>query len=141
METMTLAHSICPWCGDPFTPRHTGGKPQRFCSTHCPRDHEAALRAWAQDQFAQGKVSIADLQRARCQDDRPAGSGCLTSSGAMVDRERNTRVGTDRTLLPTDRTLREELESSEGFFQVRTDFGGPASEWLPHHDGRQMARS
>ena len=33
---------------------------------------DAGLRAWAQQQFAMGRVSIAELQRARCCE-RPSG--------------------------------------------------------------------
>ncbi len=60
------AQSKCRWCSEPFTPRSDGGKPKRFCSERCRRAKDAALRAWAQDQFAKGRVTIAALQRARC---------------------------------------------------------------------------
>ncbi len=55
----------CPWCATQFTPRTSGGKPQRFCSARCRREHEAGLQAWARDQEAAGRVTKADLQRAR----------------------------------------------------------------------------
>ena len=56
----------CPWCGEAFGRRSAGGKPQRFCSTRCRRAMDAGLRAWAQQQFAMGQVSITELQRAHC---------------------------------------------------------------------------
>ena len=56
---------ICPWCERPFTPRRTGGKPQRFCRDACRRAFERELRAWARDQITAGGVTPAQLQRAR----------------------------------------------------------------------------
>ncbi len=58
----------CPWCGSSFTPRRSGGKRQRFCSPRCRRQHEAGLQAWAREQEAAGRVTKADLQRARSPD-------------------------------------------------------------------------
>jgi hypothetical protein len=46
-----------------FSPRRTGGRPQRFCSARCRRAYE--LRAWARDQITAGGVTPAQLQRAR----------------------------------------------------------------------------
>ena len=65
-EAMT--RRTCPWCGTQFTPRTSGGKPQRFCSPRCRREHEAGLQAWARDQEAAGRVTVADIQRARWPD-------------------------------------------------------------------------
>ena len=45
---------VCPWCERPFTPRRTGGKPQRFCRDACRRAFERELRAWARDQITAG---------------------------------------------------------------------------------------
>jgi hypothetical protein len=59
---------ICPWCQRPFTPRCTGGKPQRFCRDACRRAFERELRAWARNQIAAGGVTPAQLQRARSRD-------------------------------------------------------------------------
>ncbi len=58
----------CPWCGSSFAPRGSGGKPQRFCSPRCRREHEAGLQAWARDQEAAGRVTRDDIQRARWPD-------------------------------------------------------------------------
>ena len=63
---MGVSTRTCPWCGEAFGRRSSGGKPQRFCSMRCRRAMDAGLRAWAQQQFAMGRVSIAELQRARC---------------------------------------------------------------------------
>ena len=60
-----VLHS-CEWCDNSFAPRTNGGKPQRFCSAHCRRDLEHSLRAWAQKQLAEGRVTVAELQRPRC---------------------------------------------------------------------------
>jgi hypothetical protein len=35
-----------PWCSGPFTPRATGGRPQRFHSERCRRASEKAMREW-----------------------------------------------------------------------------------------------
>jgi hypothetical protein len=59
-------HSMCPWCATPFTPRSTGGKRQRYCSPACRRDLDKALRAWAGQELAERRVTVALLQRARC---------------------------------------------------------------------------
>ena len=67
MGAETMRQLTCPWCGSSFTPRMTGGKPQRFCSTHCRRSMDAGLRVWAQDQLDQGKVTVAELKRIRCE--------------------------------------------------------------------------
>ena len=51
-------------CERPFTPRSTGGKPQRFCSERCRRAFERELRVWAPNQITAGDVMPAQLQRA-----------------------------------------------------------------------------
>ncbi len=66
-----MSTRTCPWCGKAFDRRSTGGKPQRFCSTRCRRAMDAGLRAWAHEQFTMGRVSITELQRARCRE-RPS---------------------------------------------------------------------
>ena len=58
-----VLHS-CEWCGNSFAPRTNGGKPQRFCSQRCRRALDSALRAWAQEQHARGRVTVAELQGA-----------------------------------------------------------------------------
>lgn len=39
----------CPWCGRPFHPRQSGGRPQRFCRLTCRRALHAAARTRALD--------------------------------------------------------------------------------------------
>jgi hypothetical protein len=63
-----MTRALCPWCESPFTPRRTGGKPQRFCRDTCRAGIERKLRAWARDQMAAGDVTRAQLQRARSRD-------------------------------------------------------------------------
>ena len=69
---MTRPH--CPWCERPFTPRRTGGKPQRFCRDACRRAFERELRAWARNQIAAAGVTPAQLQRARSLDAHSLGA-------------------------------------------------------------------
>ena len=67
-----MSARACPWCGEPYLPRTNGGKAQRFCSEPCRRGFDRALRAWAQRQWAAGRVKIGALQRARCSDGHQA---------------------------------------------------------------------
>jgi endogenous inhibitor of DNA gyrase (YacG/DUF329 family) len=60
-----MTRIACPWCSRPFTPRRSGGKPQRFCSPQCRRAFERELRAWARDQIAADGIPPAQLQRPR----------------------------------------------------------------------------
>jgi endogenous inhibitor of DNA gyrase (YacG/DUF329 family) len=73
-----VSHGTCHRCQRPFTPRSTGGKPQRFCSERCRRAFERELRAWARNQIAAGSVTPPQLQRARSPG-RP-GPGVITQS-------------------------------------------------------------
>ncbi len=57
----------CMWCGDPFTPRTTGGKPQRFCSERCRRDFDSGCRAWAEQAVASGLLPVLALKHALSQ--------------------------------------------------------------------------
>jgi hypothetical protein len=59
------AGPVCDWCSRPFTPRRTGGRPQRFCSERCRRASEKAMREWAQQELAAGRVTIAEIKRER----------------------------------------------------------------------------
>jgi hypothetical protein len=52
----------CLWCERPFRPRQSGGHAQRFCRPSCRRAFHAAARAWALDEFAAGRVTVADLK-------------------------------------------------------------------------------
>jgi hypothetical protein len=58
---------FCPWCERAFSPRLTGGKPQRFCSVRCRREFHAAARAWALAAIDAGTLS-ATMLRAALQD-------------------------------------------------------------------------
>lgn len=62
-HSTSVHRRVCPWCACWFTPRHTGGKPQLYCSLSCRRAKERALRQWAQEQMHSGKVAIPDLKR------------------------------------------------------------------------------
>jgi endogenous inhibitor of DNA gyrase (YacG/DUF329 family) len=73
-----VSHGTCHRCQRPFTPRSTGGKPQRFCSERCRRAFERELRAWARNQIAAGSVTPPQLQRARSPG--RSGPGAITQS-------------------------------------------------------------
>ena len=54
----------CMWCGEPFTPRKTGGKPQRFCSDRCRKEFHRACRIWAEAQVWFGELPVSALKHA-----------------------------------------------------------------------------
>ncbi len=57
----------CAYCESPITLRTTGGVPQRFC-THagrrCRHAYRQALVAFAEEQVANGRVTVAELKAA-----------------------------------------------------------------------------
>ena len=57
----------CTWCGVSFTPRTTGGKPQRFCSERCRRQFDSGCRAWAEQAVASGLLTVSALKDALTQ--------------------------------------------------------------------------
>jgi hypothetical protein len=57
-----MTTAICKWCGHPFKPRETGGKPQHFCRSACRRTFEAAGRRWVAAALAKGSLSLAELR-------------------------------------------------------------------------------
>jgi hypothetical protein len=63
-----MTRPLCPWCERPFTPRRTGGRPQRFCCSRCRRAFERELRAWARNQIEAGEITPDQLQRVRSRD-------------------------------------------------------------------------
>jgi hypothetical protein len=58
------ATAICAWCGKRFSPRSSGGRPQRFCRPACRRVCHEAARTWALAELAAGRLTVADLRNA-----------------------------------------------------------------------------
>ncbi len=54
--------STCKWCGRPFAPRGSGGKPQHFCQPACRRALDAAGRRWIAAALADGRLTIDALR-------------------------------------------------------------------------------
>ena len=54
----------CLWCENLFTPRCTGGRAQKFCSTSCRQGFHTAARTWAVTAVEQGDLSVDDLKAA-----------------------------------------------------------------------------
>ena len=54
--------SDCLMCNLPFTPRVTGGSPQRFCSTTCRRDYDKACRNYVVSELDAGRLSMSELR-------------------------------------------------------------------------------
>jgi hypothetical protein len=52
----------CLWCRDSFTPRASGGKPQRFCSADCRTVFHKAARVWAEREVIEGRADVAALR-------------------------------------------------------------------------------
>jgi hypothetical protein len=47
----------CPWCGQPFRPRSSGGSDQRFCRRACRQAFWSAARRWVMRAFQAGLLS------------------------------------------------------------------------------------
>ena len=57
----------CMWCGELFTSRKTGGKPQRFCSERCRKEFHHACRVWAEQLVRGGELPVSALKHAQSQ--------------------------------------------------------------------------
>lgn len=54
--------TACLWCTLPFTPRRSGGKPQRFCSPFCRHQFWSATRRWVMKALDAGLLSVSVLK-------------------------------------------------------------------------------
>ena len=54
--------SQCEWCEDKYSPRATGGSPQKFCTKQCKRLFEKSIRQWAYDEHTKGSLNLSKLQ-------------------------------------------------------------------------------
>src|SRR5690242_1451820 len=52
----------CLWCQRAFTPRSTGGSPQRFCSTGHRQAFWVAARRWIMKAVRVGLISVENLK-------------------------------------------------------------------------------
>jgi len=52
------AKTDCLWCGRVFTPRMTGGSPQRFCSTGHRQAFWVAARRWTMRAVEAGLLNV-----------------------------------------------------------------------------------
>ncbi len=60
---MALEQKIrCLWCDETFAKRQSGGKEQRFCAVPCRVAFHHALHSYAAQEFAEGRVTIEELQ-------------------------------------------------------------------------------
>ena len=53
---------VCLWCGNGFTPRRDGGKPQVYCREACRRSLDAAGRRWVAEAIASGMLTVDALR-------------------------------------------------------------------------------
>jgi len=67
--------SQCEWCEDKYSPRATGGSPQKFCTKQCKRLFEKSIRRWAYIQHAQGKLNLSELQHTHSLEREKSSSG------------------------------------------------------------------
>lgn len=58
-----MSAPCCLWCSQPFRPRVTGGRPQKFCSPRCRVEFFDAARAWAVAEVEAGRLTAAELAR------------------------------------------------------------------------------
>ena len=54
--------SKCHWCQNTFSPRLTGGSPQKFCNKDCKRMFEKSIRQWGYDAHVKHTDKIIKLQ-------------------------------------------------------------------------------
>src|SRR5262249_29384117 len=64
----------CLWCGHQFTPRCSGGKPQRYCLPACRRAFETAARVYVGRLITAGQLSLGALYAAPATRALPGGS-------------------------------------------------------------------
>lgn len=55
--------TACLWCGNPFEPRQSGGKAQRYCSASCRRGMEHSARSYALAAVDAEILTVEDLKR------------------------------------------------------------------------------
>jgi len=54
------APTACAWCDQPFEPLKRGDQRKVFCSTPCRMAFHKTARRWAEAQFTQGRVTVAE---------------------------------------------------------------------------------
>ena len=59
-----MMQEFCLWCGRAFSPRLTGGSPQRFCAGRCRNEFHDAARRWAIVEVTAGRLSTTQLASA-----------------------------------------------------------------------------
>jgi hypothetical protein len=64
----------CEWCNKQFSPRNSGGTPQKFCSKGCKRSFEKNIREWSYKQYQEGKLNLSELQSMHSLEQQKKGS-------------------------------------------------------------------
>ena len=54
--------SQCKLCQSEFSPRNSGGSPQKFCTKQCKRLFEKTILKWAYDEHAKGRINLSELE-------------------------------------------------------------------------------
>ncbi len=67
VAAMREGHSMtdparCRWGGAGFSPRHSGGSVQKFCSSSCRQQFHTAARQWVSAAVDDGRLTVADLK-------------------------------------------------------------------------------
>ncbi len=60
-EAVLEQRARCLWCGLAFTPRDTGGSPQRFCGPYHRRAFDLAARRYVRREITAGRLTVAEL--------------------------------------------------------------------------------
>ena len=84
--------SACLWCGQPFEPRRTGGKPQQFCSTPCRRAFDHACGAWVRAAIGFGLLRATTIREWHEDNARVAPDGQVRLEATPVALAKPSRV-------------------------------------------------
>src|ERR1700749_5027682 len=54
---------ICLWCDHEFSPRKSGGSPQRFCCSEHRRAFHIAAHQFVLAEFSAGRLTVAEIKK------------------------------------------------------------------------------
>jgi hypothetical protein len=56
------AFAVCVWCDHEFSPRKSGGSPQRFCCPEHRRVFHIAAHQFVLAEFSAGRLTVAEIK-------------------------------------------------------------------------------
>jgi hypothetical protein len=63
LDRPIAAVAVCLWCDQEFSPRNSGGSPQRFCCPEHRRAFHVAAHQFVLAEFSAGRVTIAAIKK------------------------------------------------------------------------------